>query len=158
MKMESQTIAIVVATVFAPVIPTVISIFFFLKNRKYESRKLIEERLFRIQQIAFEYPYVEDDNFISGWNQFVDEYRKGANIEEKRLWKYLQYEQYCEMIFNLLELALNFYKKEEELLQLIDFKSWIREHKEWWKNPLDEHSNYDTYDERVIQLVDKWIK
>jgi len=158
MKIDSQTVAIVVATILSPLIPTIISVIFFRINRKYEIRKLIEERLFKIQQIAFEYPYVEDDNFISGWNSFIERYKKGNKIEEKELWRYLQYEQYCEMIFNLLELTLDFYKEEKELLQFIDFKSWVRTHKEWWKNPIDEHSNYDTYSEKVIKLVEKWIK
>ncbi len=158
MKLDSQTIAITIGTILSPIVPTVISVILFLKSRKYETRKLIEERLFKIQQFAFEYPYVEDDNFIRGWNAFVEEYRKGVNIEKEKLLKYLQYEQYCEMIFNLLELALSFYKKEKKLLPLIDFKSWVRTHKEWWKNPLDEHSNYDTYNEDVIELVEKWIK
>ena len=154
----TQTIAIVAATILSPIIPTIISVIFFIKNRKYEIRKLIEDRLFKIQQLAFEYPYVEDEYFIKGWNEFVMQYRRGEVIEEEKVRKFLQYEQYCEMIFNLLELVVIFYKTEQKILQFIDFKSWVKTHREWWNKPLDNHSNYDTYNNKVIKLVVKWLK
>lgn len=145
--MDSQAITIAVATVISPIIPTIISIILFRINRKIEFRNLIEERLFKIQQIAFEYPFVEDDNFI-----------KGEKMNDKKLSDYLRYEQYCEMIFNLLESAVRFYKTEEKLLKFIDFKSWVRTHRNWWNNPLDEGSNYETYDRKVVDLVRRWLE
>ncbi len=158
MRLDPQTIALVIATIASPIIPTIISVIFFIINRRYEARKLIEERLFKIQQIAFEYPYVEDDELINGWNQFVKEYNDGEKVDEDKLWKYLQYDQYCEMIFNLLEIALEHFKKEETLLKFIDFKTWVITHKDWWLNPLDGHSNYEGYNKRTIKTVEKWIR
>jgi predicted nucleotidyltransferase len=40
----------------------------------------------------------------------------------------------------------------------IDFKSWARTHKIWWNNPLEAHSNRDTYGNDLSDILDKWMK
>ena len=150
-QLNLDTRALVVATLISPIIPTVLTIVFFIIKNRFEKRKLIEERLFHIQQISFEYPYLEDEEFINTWDDFVN---KSERINNKE--KYLRYEQYCEMIFNLLELTYQYFGANK-INSLIDFKSWVRIHEKWWRNPLDRYSNRDTYSKKVIEMIDDWI-
>jgi len=62
------------------------------------------------------------------------------------------------MIFNLISDTYVYTKNEEKLLNLIDYKSWARTHKRWWHNPLEEHSNHDTYDKELTKIIDEWMK
>ena len=143
------------------IISTGISIFFYLKNRTFGFENSLNDRLFKIQDISFKYPFVEDTKFIDGWDNFVIEYRKKESIDydnDKLTEKYLQYEQYCEMIFNLISDTYSYKKNEDKMLAFISFKEWARTHKNWWKNPLVEHSNQDNYDKDFTIIIDTWIK
>lgn len=155
---ENINYLIVIATILGPVIATVITIIYQNLRSNFEKKQLIEDRLFKIQQLAFKYPYVEDDLFIKTWNDFVENYRRGQLIDDQKdnLEKYLRYEQYCEMIFNLISFAFELYKEENKVLQIVDFKSWARSHRNWWNNPIDKYSNKDTYDEKIVEIINKW--
>jgi len=156
---ENVNYLIVIATILGPVIATIITIIYYKFRNDFETKQLIEDRLFKIQQLAFKYPYVEDYLFIKTWNDFVEKYRKEQlnDEENNNLDKYLRYEQYCEMIFNLISFVFDFYKNENKVLQIIDFKSWARAHKDWWNNPIDKYSNKDTYDKKMVDIINKWI-
>jgi hypothetical protein len=138
-----------------------ISIFFYLKNRAFGFENSLNDRLFKIQDIAFKYPFLEDKKFINGWDDFVKRYRENLIIDydnDQLSVKYLQYEQYCEMIFNLIADTYSYTKDEQKLLELVDHKVWTRAHKNWWKNPLEEHSNQDQYGKKLTIMIDSWIK
>lgn len=143
-----------------------VSIWLYLKNKKLteqlyidskqkEKIKDLHDKLFQIQTISINHPYLEDKKFIDGWNNFKKDYHNKYNDltkENKDL--YLRYEQYCEMLFNLISNAYNINCLENE----IEFKSWARSHKEWWKSPLEEHSNRDIYGNSLSDIIDTWIK
>jgi len=136
------------------------SIFFYIKNRTFGFENSINDRLFKLQDIAFKNPFLENKQFINGWDDFVKKYRQNSkvNYEDELVKKHLQYEQYCEMIFNLISDTYVYAKNENKMLELIDFKEWARTHKNWWENPLEEHSNHDTYDKKLTTIIDEWIK
>ena len=124
-------------------------------NKQKEKIKDLHDKLFQIQTISINHPYLEDKKFIDGWNDFKRKYHNkydDLTKEDKDL--YLRYEQYCEMIFNLISNAYNINCLENE----IEFKSWARSHKEWWKSPLEEHSNRDIYGNSLSDIIDTWIK
>ncbi|MEA3522765.1 MAG: hypothetical protein U9R50_07300 [Campylobacterota bacterium] len=137
-----------------------VSIFFYIKNRAFGFENSIHDRLFKIQDIAFNNPFLENKQFISGWDDFSRKYRNNSKVDfnDENVKKYLQYEQYCEMIFNLISDTYVYTKDERKLLKLIDHKEWTRTHKNWWKNPLEEHSNHDCYDKELTDIIDNWIK
>ncbi len=62
------------------------------------------------------------------------------------------------MIFNLISDTYSYSKTENKMLELIDFKEWARTHKNWWKNPMEEHSNHDTYNKSLTKIIDEWMK
>lgn len=136
---------------------TILSIIFYSKNRSYGFENSLNERLFQIQKLAFDYPFVEDKKFISSWDEGAEGYRNGK-LGIKDTEKILRYEQYCEMIFNLISDNYSYKSTEEYLQKNIDFKNWVRTHKNWWVNPLETHSNHDTHDDSLTKIIDGWIK
>ena len=155
-SIDAKTILIAISLV----VSTGISVFFYLKNRAFGFENSINDRLFKIQDIAFKNPFLENKQFINGWDEFRKKYHNNSNInfDDKKVKEYLQYEQYCEMIFNLISDTYSYSKNEKKMLDLIDFKGWARIHKNWWKKPLEEHSNHDTYNKEITDIVDSWIK
>ena len=137
-----------------------LTIFLYLKGRKNSAKENIRDKLFKLQDIVIDKPYLEDFKFVSGWVEFKDKYQSEDSIDydDKLHLKYLQYEQYCEMIFNFASETYGVYENERTVLEQVDFKSWCRVHKVWWNNPLAEHSNHDTYDKGFCQMVDSWLK
>ncbi len=135
-----------------------LTIFLYLKNRKYMYEDKSSERLFRLQDISMKYPYLEDKKFSEGWIEFRSNYIKISPSDESSSEKYFRYEQYCEMIFNYMAELHRHYKTEDELLKQVDLKSWARMHKSWWINPLDEHSNHDSYSKEFCKIIDDWMK
>lgn len=93
---DNTNYLIVIATIIGPIIASIIALIFQLVMKKFEEERWIEDRLFSIQKIAFEYPFVEDEMFISKWDDFVKNYRQNKLDDEqkKELDKYLRYEQY----------------------------------------------------------------
>ena len=132
-----------------------VSIWLYLKNKKKEKIKDLHDKLFQIQTISINHPYLEDKKFIDGWNDFKKNYHnKYDDLTKENKDLYLRYEQYCEMLFNLISNAYNINCLENE----IEFKSWARSHKEWWKSPLEEHSNRDIYGNSLSDIIDTWTK
>ncbi|RLA84137.1 MAG: hypothetical protein DRG78_02295 [Epsilonproteobacteria bacterium] len=127
----------------------------YLQNKQKEKIKDLHDKLFQIQSISINNPYLEDKKFIDTWIDFKKKYHNNyekLTKNEKDI--YLRYEQYCEMIFNLISNAYNINCLHDE----IEFKSWARSHREWWESPLEEHTNRDTYGNELSDIIDKWIK
>lgn len=143
-----------------------VSIWLYLKNRKLtehlyidskqkEKIKDLHDKLFQIQKISIDHPYLEDKKFIDGWNDFKKRYHISySNLTKEDKDLYFRYEQYCEMIFNLISNAYNINSLDDE----IEFKSWARNHKQWWESPLEDHSNRDIYGNELSNIIDQWIK
>lgn len=137
-----------------------LSVFFYRKNRKIDRENRINERLFKIQDLSMQFPFLESKTFIDGWGGFKKRYNSGSvDYDNDETKKYLQYEQYCEMLFNFVAdiYKLN-NKKESALNDSIALKPWVRTHKTWWTNPLEDHSNHDVYDNSLCTIIDHWIK
>lgn len=135
------------------------NVYFYIQNRRFIIDKSIDETLLKIQDLSFNNPFLEDKKFISGWNDFKIEYHNNQDYDDsEKTKKYLQYEQYCEMLFNLVSHTYHHKKTEDKMLAIIEFKSWVRTHRDWWTNPLETHSNHDTYDKKVTKIIDDWIK
>lgn len=141
------------------IISIVFNIYFYIQNRKFIVDKSIDDTLLKIQDLSFNNPFLEDKKFIAGWNDFKNEYLANNTYDEsEKTKKYLQYEKYCEMLFNLVSHTYYHKKSEDKMLAIIEFKSWVRTHRDWWNNPLETHSNHDTYDKKVTQIIDEWVK
>ncbi len=141
------------------IVSNMVTIFLYLKNREFAFNTLMGERLFKIQDIAFNNPFLEDKKFIGGWDSFCNKYRENeiTNYDNPETKRYLQYEQYCEMIFNLIYDNYDATKSEIKVKEKIAFKDWARVHKTWWKNPIDKFSNHDSYSKEMCEMVNRWV-
>lgn len=137
-----------------------VTIFLYLKSKMHAVDEKIEEKLFKLQNIALNNPFLEDERFAKGWIKFKNEYNESNkdDYDYNSNMKYLQYDQYCEMLFNFISEIHTHYPSEEKILNKIDFKSWIRVHSLWWKKPLLEHSNHDIYEKPFSSMIDSWLK
>ena len=142
----------------------VLNMFFFYLNRRSTKRATIEQRLADIQKQAMSNPYLEDPNFTNKWSEFIYFYKNGKQLgyrlkKDENYEKFLTYEQYCEMIFNLL-----FYEYEyshgniSKMNSNIAFGSWIKNHKLWYKESIYSIThNTGEYGTDIDNIVNFWL-
>ena len=134
----------------------IITIYLHIKNEKTSREQAILNKLENIQKISVSFPYLEDKKYTENWKMNRSLYLS-EELSDKDKEMFLRYNAYTELIFNLTEICVSFYKTEENLLNKIDFKSWIRVHKSCWSELLEEYSNRDVYSEAMNKMIDKWI-
>jgi hypothetical protein len=142
---------------FTLITTTCVSLAIYYRTQRITSRIHLNAILLTLQKIAFQYPYLEDRYFISNWDSLKQQYLSQQSSDQDRV-KVLQYEGYCEMLFNYLEGTYIFDKKEVSKQTHVAFKPWTRQHKLWWNNPLEKHSNHDTYSKELCDIIDDWLK
>lgn len=139
------SISAVVVSFVSCIIPLVIQ----WRYRKRDKKDDLTKRLDAIIKLGLQYPYMEDRNFTSKWNE-----SKGNGDE-----RYLRYDNYCNILYNYLHSVcehFNYDKKEIE--NYIDIKNWIRMHKQNWENPTELYENVDGYDVKFRRLIDEYLK
>lgn len=115
---------------------------------KSNKRESLENQLDNILKIAIQYPYLEDRAFIESWDQ-------NRNVNDE---KFLRYEIYTTLLFNYLSrLSLLFKYDKKKIENMIDIKTWVRDHREYWKNPPKQFENLDGYGENFCNLINKYI-
>lgn len=134
-----------------------VTVWLHFNGQKRASEQEIMTKLENIQKISIKYPYLEEKKYTSSWSEYKKQYINNELTEEDKE-KFLRYNAYTELIFNLTEISLSFYKTESNLLNKIDFKSWLRVHKCCWRDPLDEYSNKDIYSVFTNNIIDSWTK
>jgi hypothetical protein len=139
------------------VVTTVVTIILQIKSNKNNQKEFLDKQLIELQRMSFYDPFVEDKNFTKNWLELKTKYENKTICEAEKN-QFLKYDVYTEMLFNFLEMSCKIYSKEKDLLNYVDFKSWIRTHSECWKNPIDAHSNRDVYGKKIYNMVDDWLK
>lgn len=138
------------------IITTIVTFYLYFKSKTDNQKNTLDSQLIELQRLAFENPYLENENYTNEWNMLREKY-----VNKEQDWdvdKFLRYDAYTEMIFNYVEMSLKVYKTEEKLLKYVDFKSWIRNHTQNWQNPLQAHINREVYDDKMCDMIDKWLK
>ena len=120
-------------------------------------KTFLNQQLFEIQRLCFQHPHVDNPDYTEQWNDLKKKY-KNNELDGRGLDDFLKYDVYTEMIYNYIESSLKVYKTEEELLEYVNFKMWVRNHAQNWSNPLEEHSNRDVYGDAMCDMIDRWIR
>lgn len=127
----------------------IVSIFFFSKKSNRERDFFVKKELNEILKIAIEYPYLEDEKFISDWNNVL------TNGEDK----VTRYELYATMIFNYLErLYLIYNGKENKISDFIDVKDWVNTHRKYWTDSNLAYENYSGYNKKFSNYINHLLK
>lgn len=144
-----------VASILA--VTTIVTIVIQIRTTQNNQKEFLDKQLIELQRISFYDPFLEDENFTNQWNQMKVNYKNG-NLEQHDKEKFLKYDVYTEMLFNFIERSFCVYKNEKNLLNYVDFKSWVRTHQQCWKNPLQEHSNREVYGKDIYYMVEDWLR
>lgn len=139
------------------VVTTIVTVIIQIQANMNEKKNRLNQQLFELQKLSFEYPHVENEDYTNQWVDLKEKYKNGL-LKENGLSDFLKYDVYTEILYNFIQMSLNVYKNEKELLKFVDFKSWVRTHGQNWANPLIEHSNRDVYGNKMSDMIDKWLK
>ena len=119
--------------------------YFSLRNK---DRSELDAELSSILKIGIEHPNFEQTSFTNGWTP------DRAKTDKE----YAAYDMYATLVFNFLERYFRFYKfKKEECLSRLDSRNWIMTHKTYWKNPINDFENKDSYEKKFVNLVKEVI-
>ena len=117
-----------------------VTVFSFRKK----DRGALDAELSSILKIGIEHPNFEQESFTQGWTP-----ERAKNEKE-----YAAYDMYATLVFNFLEKYFRYYAfKKDVCLSSLDSRNWIMTHKVYWKNPINNFENKDSYDERFVELV-----
>ena len=108
-------------------------------------RQHIENMISKLVDVAITYPYLEDDRFCDSWNE-----------ADKNDEKAMRYDNYCCLVFNLLETLWKQCGGDTKRIESIFFaREMIVRHKRWWKS---ERNNLGGYDINFHRYIDTAIK
>ena len=142
------------------VVTAVLSVKLYILTNIENRKNALDIRLAELQKLSFQNTFLEDKMFTEQWNNLRAQYLNNTleQGKDRNRDRFLKYDVYTEMLFNFLEMSYKVYKKEKDLLNYIDFKSWFRIHSACWKNPLQEHSNREVYGKEIYDMVEDWLK
>jgi hypothetical protein len=134
----------VVAALVSATVSAIISLAISARTLRTQRRQHLENMIDKMIDIAFSYPYLEDDAFCSSWDTM-----------EKSTPEAQRYDNYCCFVFNLLERMWKFQagnrRKIEEMLHVPEI---ARRHLKWWKS---ERTNLAGYNLRFHLYLDDLI-
>lgn len=146
--MDENTAATITATIISTIIASLIAIVVNYISRRNSSKLELEKELHQIIKYSFDYPYLENEAFISKWNQ-------NKNSDEER---YLRYDIFCNLIFNYLEKLAKFHNYESKKIQNdVNARDWVRAHKDAWLNPVSTFENADGYCDKFKSLMNSYL-
>lgn len=146
--MDSNTTALVITTLIASLISSIVAIVVGKNANKKERECKFNDHLLELNRLAMQYPYLEDDEFCATWNA-----NRRSSDE-----KYQRYDNYCCIVFNLLEQIWKFHKKDTAKIEnIVCAKELILRHKEWWKAPSGLFENLHGYNSGFVSYANKII-
>ncbi len=133
------------ATALSVSISAIITIWY---NRRAYQRNL-DEQLDLILKLAFEYPQMENEEFIATWDP-----TKSSSLEE-----FIRYDLYCTLLFNFLSRLSAFYKYEIVSIEKhVSIRDWVRIHRGYWNKPLHTYENSEAYDPKFVRLINDLLR
>ncbi|MGO9567870.1 MAG: hypothetical protein ACLP5H_10045 [Desulfomonilaceae bacterium] len=138
--MTLATVSAIISAIIAAIVSVAVCVFTLRSQRRSRIYDLID----KVIGISIDYPYLEDDNFCKAWKE-IDKTTEEA----------MRYENYCCLVFNLLEHLWSFNNgNESKIAKMFYASEMIRRHKVWWKLDLD---NIYGYDPAFRQYVAKFL-
>lgn len=142
-------LALFISTGIATVVATIVSVTITKATIRSEKATQLSERVAELNRLAIEHPYFEDDKFCNNLPSLHAKYNE----------RYLQYENYCCLVFNLLEaIWLHCRGNESKMARLAYPPELILRHKRWWQSPIEYVNNVSGYDKGFRGYVDRIIK
>ena len=139
--MPIPLVSALLAAAVSAIISIIIARFTIGANR----RQHIENMISKIIDISITYPYLEDDAFCAAWP-----------LADKTDREAMRYENYCCLVFNLLETLWQHCDGDSRKIDDMFFaREMIMRHKTWWKSDSNNLGGYNIEFHRYIDSVIK---
>ena len=148
--MEPDTIALIAAiAAVASAVIAAVSAYLSYRFKRADGKAELERELDRILELGIQYPRFEYAPFTNDW-----ENHRGEDNDI-----YLQYDIYCNLLFNFLHHVYEYYNgKKEKIEEYVDVRTWIRMHRQNWEHPVDESENVDGYDQKFRDFINSYLR
>ncbi len=141
MDLTSAAIATLVSAITSATITLLLA--------KNNEKKSLDDQLDGILKISIQYPYLESKTFTNLW----------SSNHDKDDEKFLRYEVYCTLVFNYISRLAKFYKfNKSKIEEHVAVKDWVRIHAKYWRDPTEAYENVDTYDKKLVNLIEGYLK
>ena len=132
--------------IFKSIIPAFIGFLLayitFSKQFDANEKSRLNENLNKLLDVNLQYPFVEDDSFISWWAN-----HKTSNTDSS-----LRYQAYCEYVFNFLQNTCEYFNYDKrKISDFVDISDLINQHKDWWNMP--EQKDSESYPIRFRDFI-----
>jgi len=145
--LDTVIISAIISASISAIISSIVSYRIANKKNIKDEEGRLNEHILVLNKISIEYPYLEDYDFCKAW-------RKNSNDE-----RYLRYEVYCCIAFNLLEQLYKLYKGDKiKIENFICVKELVQMHKLWWKNPTGIFENISGYNQKFREYIETFLK
>ena len=143
--MDNPVIITATATIVASSISSLVAYLVACRSKKYSEISRIDEQILKFNTIAVEYPYLEDDDFCKGWIE-----------RSKQDERYMRYDNYCCIVFNLIEtLWEHFNGDKKKIDNYLGVKELALRHRQWWES---EVQNEEGYSKKFRTFIDNYIE
>ncbi len=141
--------AVLLSALISAVVAAVVSIAVTAVSIRNSRVSVLIERVAELNRLAIEFPYFEDDRFC----------RNLPSSHAKYDEKYLRYENYCCLVFNLLEaIWLHYRGNERAMARVVYPRELILRHKGWWSAPCEKADNALGYATAFAAYVNRVVK
>ena len=120
------------AAILSAIVSAIVAFFVSRKTLRAQRLQHIENMITKLIDIGITYPYLESDAFCAAWND--------ADKKDKEV---MRYDNYCCLVFNLLETMWKFYNGNTKKME--DFfyaREMIVRHKQWWNSQQENTDGY----------------
>ncbi len=122
-------------TLIATIVSSIVAYFVASRTNRYSEISRIDEQILKLNILAVEYPYLEDDDFCAGWNDRP----KSPHQDEK----YMRYDNYCCIVFNLIENLWDHYNGNKKKIEDYFYvKEVALRHRQWWISEAQNEEGY----------------
>jgi hypothetical protein len=138
-KLPPPIIAALVAAVISAIVSSLIASRTLRANRRHHIENLISKMI----DISIQYPYLEDDHFCSSWG-----------TTDKTTTDAQRYDNYCCLVFNLLETLWKFcHGRENKIESFLYVREIARRHKSWWQSEGANIAGYNMHFQGYIDRI-----
>ncbi len=124
-----------ISAVFSTVVATAVALYAARKGAKLQERQELLRRIEQLNMIAITYPHLEDDEFCKEWA-----------TDGPRSAEHVQYDNYCCLVFNLLQSTFEHFKgNRRDIDAFFGVGEMVFRHARWWESSEVMPDNADGY-------------
>jgi len=134
----------VAAAMLSAIVSAIVAFFVSMKTLRAQRLQHIENMITKLVDVGITYPNLENDAFCANWN-----------VADKTDKEVMRYDNYCCLVFNLLETMWKYYRGNTgQIEDFFNAREEIIRHNQWWKS---QHENTKGYRDAFRAYVNSVI-